>query len=68
MIGLMDIVVALVVVSVVVMATLFPIVIIVLGCLFSGKSKDKSTTPPNKDIWGASRELPPRSPNKNILG
>ncbi len=47
---------------------LFPIVICVIGCLLSGESKDKSTTPPNKDIWGAAGELPPRSPNKNIWG
>lgn len=45
-----------------------PIAIIIIGCLLSGKSKETGTTPPNKDIWGAAGELPPRSPNKNIWG
>lgn len=47
---------------------LVPFVFIVLLCVLSGKDKGNSTTPPNKDIWGAAGELPPRSPNKNIWG
>ena len=52
------------------LVTLCIVVIIGVGimCSLSGKDESKSTTPPNKDIWGASGELPPRSPNKNIWG
>lgn len=65
---MIDALVLCLVVSFVVMMVMFPVVIVAVGCLLSGPSKDQSTTPPNKDIWGAKGELPPRYPNKNIWG
>lgn len=43
------------------------LMVMLFGRLLRRDQSDR-TTPPNKDIWGAAGELPPRSPNKNIWG
>lgn len=45
-----------------------PLIMFMFLCYVWRKDEGTSTAPPNKDIWGAQGELPPRSPNKNIWG
>lgn len=42
--------------------------IFIAMCMMSPTDKSGRTAPPNRDIWGAAGELPPRWPNKNIWG
>lgn len=60
--------VALVVVLMVGIAILASIGSFLILCMMSPMDERGTTTPPNKDIWGAAGELPPRYPNKNIWG
>lgn len=61
-------VISLILVIVIGLIIVSPVLFFLLACALSGRDKGNSTTPPNKDIWGAAGELPPRSPNKNIWG
>jgi len=64
----MNTIITLLLIAVFGLAFASPIIFFVFACVLSGKDKGSSTTPPNKDIWGAAGELPSRSPNKNIWG